>query len=324
MSRTGLLVCAPMRVEAWALRWGLPGPVVRRTGYGARSRTVGPAAVDGDLHAVAVAGVAGSTRDEVRPGDVVVATEVSDATPGRLPRIRCPTAPLMANALRRRGCRVHTGPVRTVGHVLSATQARQLAQTGALAVDLESAPLAAAAEGRPVAVVRVVVDTPDRPLRRIGLPARGLAALARLPAVARGIDEWASAIGGHEVLLTAPRSFQADGARAIGVAHAQAPRRDTTRQHVLCEVARRSDLVLVLGPASSSDLLVLVELARRQGTPAHLVGDVHDVRPQWLAGAARIGLAAGACAPSNLIEHLLTALQGLGECRIREHTTSTW
>jgi hypothetical protein len=188
----GLLVCAPLRVEALALRRGLPRGVVRCTGYGARSGHQVEALARKPAQALAVAGVGVAADDDLRPGDVVVATEVVGARPEDV--VRCPSAPLVAHALWRRGCRVRTGRVRTVDRLVSAAEAGRLGADGTLAIDLESALLAPAARGRPLAVVRVVVDTPSRPLARADLPLRGAAALVRLGDVGAALKEWARAV----------------------------------------------------------------------------------------------------------------------------------
>lgn len=309
----GLLVCAPLWVEARALRpamrRALPTGTVLRTGYRQRSGREGPRAAAAFASAVAVAGVAGSTRAEIRPGDVVVATEVKGSGTGTCP-VPCPTAPLLANALRRQGCRVHTGPVRTVERIRSGARSRVAAGVGVLAVDLESAPLAAAAGGLPIAVARVVVDSPDRPLFRLDLPARGLTALARLPAVGRGLAEWATAVGEREVLLTTPLPGRpGTQPEADGVGHA--PR----------EVAARTDLVLVLGSRNSRPAQRVVALARQAGTPAYLIGDLHDVQANWLADAGMIAVNVIASAPTQLVDGFLAILGGMGRCRIREQAT---
>jgi len=64
-------------------------------------------------------------------------------------------------------------------------------------------------------VVRAIVDNPARPLRRVGMPARGLKALAQLRRTAPAINAWAAATGEREVLLATPRSFCAGVERAI-------------------------------------------------------------------------------------------------------------
>ncbi|GLW09048.1 hypothetical protein Misp01_41770 [Microtetraspora sp. NBRC 13810] len=86
----------------------------------------------------------------------------------------------------------------------------------------------------------------------------------------------------------------------------------TNRQNALKAIAEESDLVLVVGSANSSNSVRLVELAEREGTPAHLIDDAGDIRPEWLAGAGVIGLTAGASAPPRLVEAVIAALAGLG------------
>jgi 4-hydroxy-3-methylbut-2-enyl diphosphate reductase len=82
----------------------------------------------------------------------------------------------------------------------------------------------------------------------------------------------------------------------------------TNRQHALSTVANEADLVLVIGSPNSSNSVRLVELARRAGTPAYLIDDAGDIRPEWLAGVRTIGLTAGASAPPRLVDEVLAAL----------------
>ncbi|GAA2777775.1 4-hydroxy-3-methylbut-2-enyl diphosphate reductase [Crossiella cryophila] len=86
----------------------------------------------------------------------------------------------------------------------------------------------------------------------------------------------------------------------------------TNRQHSLQAVIEESDLVLVVGSTNSSNSVRLVELSRRQGTPAQLIDRAGDIRPEWLAGVSAVGLTAGASAPPALVEEVVTALGGLG------------
>jgi 4-hydroxy-3-methylbut-2-enyl diphosphate reductase len=82
----------------------------------------------------------------------------------------------------------------------------------------------------------------------------------------------------------------------------------TNRQHALSTVATEADLVLVIGSPNSSNSVRLVELARRAGTPAYLIDDAGDIRPEWLAGVRTVGLTAGASAPPRLVDEVLAAL----------------
>src|SRR5207247_1150046 len=109
-----------------------------------------------NARAVAVAGVCGALSPDLKPGDVVVATEVR--TPDGA-AIHCSSGPLAA-AVRAMGIEPHLGPLVSWPHTVSGAERETLAATGAIAVDMESAWLAEGAAGRPFAVLRVVVDTP--------------------------------------------------------------------------------------------------------------------------------------------------------------------
>jgi 4-hydroxy-3-methylbut-2-enyl diphosphate reductase len=82
----------------------------------------------------------------------------------------------------------------------------------------------------------------------------------------------------------------------------------TNRQDALTAIAAEADVVLVVGSTNSSNSVRLVELARRGGTPAYLIDDAGDIRPEWLAGARVVGLTAGASAPPRLVDDVLAAL----------------
>jgi 4-hydroxy-3-methylbut-2-enyl diphosphate reductase len=200
-------VCTPLRTEWLALRGRVATADVVRTGRGTGRARGG---------AVLVAGVAGGLRPDLRPGDLVVATEVWHDGAAEDTRVTCPAGPFVAGDLRRLGLTVRTGPVVTVnGVVHDPAVRRRLAGTGALAVDTESSRLTSANAG--TTVIRAIVDTPTRPLLRPGTPVRGLAALSALRRAAPVIDAWAAATGEREVLLAGPRSFCAGVERAIDV-----------------------------------------------------------------------------------------------------------
>jgi 4-hydroxy-3-methylbut-2-enyl diphosphate reductase len=197
-----LVVCAPLRLEALALQPRLPPGTVRRTGYGRRSLSWASAvAASGALAqagALAVAGVGVGTSPALRPGDVVVATDVLDLTrPGATP-VPCRAPEVLVEALdgARAGAEfaVHAGRVATAGRLVRGDASRRLGAEGVLAADLESAYLAPLAGDRPLAVVRVVVDTPARPLIRPDVVLRGSVALARLAVVGAALLAWADAV----------------------------------------------------------------------------------------------------------------------------------
>ena len=122
-------------------------------------------------------------------------------------------------ALRRQGLRVRYGPVLTVDRIVGGADEREqlLADTGALAVDMEGEPLVRGFDGRPVAVVRVVVDTPCAPLPRFATARNGAKALSVLRRIGPALSQWAALAGSRSVVLAGPRSFCAGVERAIDI-----------------------------------------------------------------------------------------------------------
>ena len=190
------LLLVPLAVERAALLGASGGAVVMQTGMGApRARSAARRARYVAAGAVAVLGFCGGLRDDLRPGDVVVAATLGEAgDDGRHPT---DDPGLLTAALRAHGLeRVHVGHVVSSAKVVHGAGRARLAQSGALAVDMESAWLRDAAAGRPFAVVRVVVDTPSTRLLRPGAALCGfvtaeLALRRALPAV----TQWAAAVG---------------------------------------------------------------------------------------------------------------------------------
>ena len=84
------------------------------------------------------------------------------------------------------------------------------------------------------------------------------------------------------------------------------------RQSAVLELASKTQLILVVGSANSSNSCRLVEVAKNAGTPAYLINDTEDIKPAWLEGAEAIGLTAGASAPEGLVEKVAHYLNSLG------------
>jgi len=187
MSR--LLVFAPLRIERAAVRRGLPEALVLHSGMGAtRSRAAVLVVARIPAEAVAVVGFCGAVSAGLRPGDVVVASEVRG--PGGV--TACEPRPVVA-ALAAFGIEsVRVGPVASADHVVRGAEREVLAAEGALAADMESAWLAPAAAGKPFAVLRVVLDTPDRELSGpLATLAGGLTAWRVLRRAAPALALWA-------------------------------------------------------------------------------------------------------------------------------------
>jgi 4-hydroxy-3-methylbut-2-en-1-yl diphosphate reductase len=90
------------------------------------------------------------------------------------------------------------------------------------------------------------------------------------------------------------------------------------RQAAVKTVACDVDVLLVIGATNSSNANRLVEVAKMAGTRAHLINDVRDIRPEWLAGAERIGVTAGASTPEVLVTETVEALRARDDVKLRE------
>ena len=80
------------------------------------------------------------------------------------------------------------------------------------------------------------------------------------------------------------------------------------RQDAVKELARHTDLMLVVGSVNSSNSNRLRELAEKQGVPAYLIDGAEDIKAKWLTGIERIGVTAGASAPESLVTGVVDQL----------------
>ncbi|MFE1321368.1 1-hydroxy-2-methyl-2-butenyl 4-diphosphate reductase [Kitasatospora phosalacinea] len=209
-----LLVLCALGPEAWALRggdWsGAAGgpPVLARTGMGRRSAGRKAAALldAGGYGALLVAGFGAALGPGVRPGEVIVADRVTDAEGGDHPLA---SAPALATALEEAGLRSHLGTHRTADHVVRGAERARLHHEGALAVDMEAAAVLAAraahAPDLPAAVLRVVVDTPERELLRPGTLPAGVRAWRALRAAVPALTAWHRQVAAAPDPLTNPQ-----------------------------------------------------------------------------------------------------------------------
>jgi 4-hydroxy-3-methylbut-2-en-1-yl diphosphate reductase len=90
------------------------------------------------------------------------------------------------------------------------------------------------------------------------------------------------------------------------------------RQAAVKTVASEVDVLLVIGAANSSNANRLVEVSRVMGTPSHLINDKNDVRSEWLEGAHRVGVTAGASTPEFLVTEVVEEIRRGRSADVRE------
>lgn len=185
-----VVVAAPLRLEAWSLLSAGADIRVRRTGVGEQRSRAAVALLQADpAPAMAIAGLGGGLDTNGGPGDIVVASAVQAPDGSRRPLDADP----VVHALRQAGLPARAGVIASAVNAVTGDGRAALAATGACAVDMESFWLADGAAGRPLAVVRVILDDPRHELFRIDLLGRLALCLRRLRAVAPVLTRWASA-----------------------------------------------------------------------------------------------------------------------------------
>jgi 4-hydroxy-3-methylbut-2-enyl diphosphate reductase len=84
------------------------------------------------------------------------------------------------------------------------------------------------------------------------------------------------------------------------------------RQSAVRELSKLVDIILVVGATNSSNSNRLREIGSEAGVPSYLIADGSELDPQWLEGAATVGITAGASAPEVLVDDVIKSLRRLG------------
>jgi 4-hydroxy-3-methylbut-2-en-1-yl diphosphate reductase len=91
------------------------------------------------------------------------------------------------------------------------------------------------------------------------------------------------------------------------------------RQHAAEDLARQSDVVIVIGGSNSNNTRQLVATCRRFCGRVHHVSGLSDLRPDWLHPDDTVGVTAGTSTPDESIDAVIEALQQVA-VRAPEHS----
>ncbi len=83
------------------------------------------------------------------------------------------------------------------------------------------------------------------------------------------------------------------------------------RQSAACELAEDVDVVVVVGGRNSANTARLAQLCAAIEPRTHHIESAAELRADWLEGASRIGVTAGASTPDEEIEATVSALLDL-------------
>ena len=90
------------------------------------------------------------------------------------------------------------------------------------------------------------------------------------------------------------------------------------RQDAVKDLARKAQLVLVIGSDNSSNSRRLREVAEIWGARAYLVEDASKIKTEWLENVDCVAITAGASAPEYLVREVVDYFRRLGVTDIRE------
>ena len=85
------------------------------------------------------------------------------------------------------------------------------------------------------------------------------------------------------------------------------------RQSAAVDLARRCDVVIVIGGAHSNNTRELVKTCRHYCPRVHHVQTESDLRPEWFRAAATVGITAGTSTPDDVIDRVDHRIRECGD-----------
>jgi len=94
------------------------------------------------------------------------------------------------------------------------------------------------------------------------------------------------------------------------------------RQMAATDLARQSDLVIVIGGANSNNTRELVDTCRRHCPRVYHVQSYADLRPAWLGDVRTVGITAGTSTPDEIIDEVEQRIRELAEAMTHPEMSS--
>ena len=85
------------------------------------------------------------------------------------------------------------------------------------------------------------------------------------------------------------------------------------RQSAVRELAKLVDVMLVIGAINSSNSNRLRDIGAEMSVPSYLIEDAGSINLAWLEGVETVGITAGASAPEDLVQEVVSYLRNLTE-----------
>ena len=133
----------------------------------------------------------------------------------------------------------------------------------------------------------IVVETPEQaeklqPLKKIGIISQTTQPEENFNNIASVLQEKAEEVKAYNTICHATRD----------------------RQYAAAELARKVDVMIVIGGKNSANTQKLARLCAQTGTPTHHIETAAEFKREWLADKKSIGITAGASTPDWIIEEV--------------------
>ena len=88
---------------------------------------------------------------------------------------------------------------------------------------------------------------------------------------------------------------------------------DATRQRQtsILDLAPRMDLMIVVGSQTSANSQRLAQISQKSGTPAYLIDNAAEIKPNWLIDVENLGITAGASTPDWVVMEVVETIKKL-------------
>jgi len=117
----------------------------------------------------------------------------------------------------------------------------------------------------------------------------------------------------REVIEALKRRFTLQGPDLSDICYATQSRQNAVRQ-----LAKKIDVLLVVGARNSSNSNRLREVGEQNGLSAYLIEDPEDLDPSWFLENPRVGITAGTSAPEAMVQGVLNRLRTYGVAAVSE------
>ncbi len=119
----------------------------------------------------------------------------------------------------------------------------------------------------------------------------------------------------RQIILALKERFDIKGPDCSNICYAT-----QARQNSVSCLAEFINILLVVGGRNSSNSNRLREIGEQNGIISHLIEGPEDLDPSWFSIDARVGITAGASAPEEVVQMVLSRLKAFYPCTVREST----